>query len=442
MADDRFWDPQSDNQGKWYASTYPGGGALGIGDDKETAALVGTSSGGALATVSAVNAINPNKTIVLSITRPLMIHKSNRLQAHPGGPKLRSPGSHYPRTKLTMPPVKVTTTGKSGLPLKVIKSTVKMPDNFCYAPSDLTEAMDQGACGSCWAFSLCHMLADRVALMTNGKTRAALSTRQIMECGDYMNGIKSIGCDGNDPYIVVKSIQEKPINMQARDQYPHHYDQSNTDPSACVLVDSTNGYSVSCKSAFMISEPIGHPGDAANKRNIENMKQHIYNEGPIIGTFTCYHEFVDYDGLTIYEPSEDTKSEEAGGHAIELIGWGKDPATGTSYWVGRNSWGEKWPSQHRKCAGVGYFYFKMGENACKIEEYASGATPIIHNANKAPKNGDGSIPGMSCGAQNLINGVRVGSTSIQPYHIAIPLAVIAFGYVVWYYRDDIKKKIH
>jgi len=421
MADDLFWDPKRDNTGKWYASTYPGGGAA-VGE------LAGTAVGGALSTVAASSGSNPNKTIVTTVSKPMMAHGSHRLQAHPGGPKLRSPGSRYPKTKFTMPPVKSTTSGKSNLPLRVLKSTAKLPENFCYAASDLSEQMNQGGCGSCWAFSLAHMMADRVTLMTNGKVRACLSTRQIMECGDYMNGVENTGCQGNDPYTVINSIQNKPINLMARDQYPRAYDATDTDPKACTEVDPSSGFSVSCKSAFMISEPITEPGDAANKRNIQNMKSHIYNEGPILCTFTCYNEFIDYDGLTIYEPSPDVDTSGAGGHAIEIIGWGKDPASGTSYWVGRNSWDTNWPAQHRKCAGVDFFYFKMGVNACNIEEYACGATPVVHNATKAPRNGDGAFSDSSCGSGDLLGSVSGG---IKPYHVVIPLVIIGLGYLLW-----------
>jgi hypothetical protein len=444
MADDAFWDPKTDNTGKWYASTYPGGGVSGLEEEGSA------KTGGALAAVSFVaEQTNPSKTIFTTITHPPIYHDSRRFQSHPGGPKLRVPGSHYRVTGIKRPPVLASTTGKSNLPLRVIKSAVKMPTNFCYQPKDLTRPMDQGNCGSCWAFSLCHMLADRVAIMTKGKIKVPLSTRQVMECGDYMNGVSSVGCEGNDPYTVIKSIEDKPINIRARDAYQHQYDQGNTDPSACIVVDPSDGYSVSCKSSFMISESIGKPGDAANKRNIENMKQHIYNEGPVLCTFTCYKEFADYDGKTIYEPSADVDAEGAGGHAIEIIGWGKEPASGVSYWIGRNSWGPNWPADHHKCAGISFFYIRMGSNVCKIEEYACGATPIVHNASKAPKSGrqeDGSFPGsVVCHAKDLAD-VAEGLTGvnrffeIKPYHIVVPLLVIGAAYIGWKNRVQIAAK--
>lgn len=436
MADDAFWEAKKDNADKWYASTEPRGNTPAVGE-------IGPASpeGGALSAVTVAGAAgNPNKVLRATGHKTLQSHSPKRLQAHPGGPKLRSPGVKYPRTKFTMPPVRSSTAGKSSLPLRVLKSTVKLPDNFCYAASDLTEQMNQGSCGSCWAFSLAHMLADRACLATNGKVRTALSTRQIMECGDYINGVESTGCQGNDPYTVINSIQSRPINVMARDQYPRAYDGTDTDPKSCTLVDPSKGFSVSCKDAFMISEPVNEPGDAANLRNIENMKSHIFNEGPILCTFTCYNEFIDYDGLTIYEPGLDVDTAGAGGHAIEIIGWGKDPTSGTSYWVGRNSWDPNWPAKHKKCAGVDFFYFKMGSNVCNIEEYAVGCTPIIHNESKAPRNGDGAFKDapVECRAGDAIHNVGLGG-GIRPIHVVLVVAAVAAVYVAWEKREDIKK---
>lgn len=428
MADDRFWAPEreSENADKIYSATSPGG----MTDANAFYAhAVSTSLPSFSSTGYGSN--------ILKLTKPPILHSAKRLQTHPGSPKLRSPGSRYKVTKFKAPPLKASSTGARGLPHRVLQSSYRMPDNFCYAPNDLTESLNQGSCGSCWAFSMCHMLADRVSIKTNGKIKVPLSPTHVMECVEYPEGISHGGCEGNDPYTAVASVQNKPINIRALSQYKPYTAEPVTDGS-CPEVTS-DVYSVSCEKAFMISEPIGTPGDEANKRNVENMKQHIYNEGPIIGTFNCPEEFSHYDGLTIYEPGPDVDITNAGGHAIELIGWGKDPKTGVQYWVGRNSWGSAWPSSHKPCAGVSYFYFKMGSNVLNIEAYAAGAIPIIHNPNKAPKNSKtAAFPGSPSTCSSDYHALRSASSLLSPKHVLIPIVVGVGAWFAWKHRDDIK----
>jgi len=34
-----------------------------------------------------------------------------------------------------------------------------------------------------------------------------------------------------------------------------------------------------------------------------------------------------------------------GGHAVKILGWGKDSATNKNYWLAQNSWGTSWGSK-------------------------------------------------------------------------------------------------
>lgn len=358
--------------------------------------------------------------------------------------KPRDPNKPYAKTGIIAPPVLASTAGASLLPLRDIASRFSMPDHFCYAPRDLVEPLDQGSCGSCWAVSLCHMLGDRVAVQSNGHIKALPSPTQLMECSDYLNGVATVGCDGNDPYIALKSIQDKPIYLNAKDQYPHPYDGHNTDSGSCALGDDPSTFGVSCKSACIITEPIQKPGDATNRRNVESIKRHIYFEGPVVATFKCLDEFADYDGLTIYEPPRGASLDGVGGHAIEIVGWGKEPhAGGASYWVCRNSWGQKWPQKHKTCAGIGFFYFKMGSNVCGIEEHVCAAMPVVRNPDKAPKHKDGAFPDAICTIEDLIDDGWEAATrhngKIKLFGAIV--AVVGVSAAVWYVVRKRKSKM-
>ena len=44
-----------------------------------------------------------------------------------------------------------------------------------------------------------------------------------------------------------------------------------------------------------------------------------------------------------------------GGHAVKIVGWGKDAATKVDFWIVENSWGPEWGEN-------GFFKIKFGEN--------------------------------------------------------------------------------
>jgi C1A family cysteine protease len=63
-------------------------------------------------------------------------------------------------------------------------------------------------------------------------------------------------------------------------------------------------------------------------------------------------------------------------HAVELIGWGTQRASGSTpaidYWIMKNSWGTSWGEK-------GYFRMKRGVNMCGMNEYYY--FPILTAAN-------------------------------------------------------------
>jgi len=323
------------------------------------------------------------------LSKPAFRHPSYRTVSL-GKLQLRKPGQTYEtNTKFVKPPANVVTSGATLLPHKKIVATgFVLPKNFCWSPAELTMEQNQGACGSCWAFCIAHMVADRVSVATKGRTMSAISTTEIMECSDYDKGCSPVGCEGNDPFVALSSLVTKNVKLCAVTGYPRTYTGANTNASMCSPSSCASKYYVTVSNPAMLCEAIGAPGDEANKRNVANMKQHIYNEGPIIAVFSCPEEFSNYDGLTIYEPPQGTDIDNIGRHAIEVVGWGKDDESGVEYWICRNSWGDNWPSKHRKCSGKAFFYMKAGSDVCHIESYAASVDVKTQSASLAPKDPD------------------------------------------------------
>jgi hypothetical protein len=117
---------------------------------------------------------------------------------------------------------------------------------------------------------------------------------------------------------------------------------------------------------------------------IESIKREIYKWGPVVGSFTVFPDFLEYDGLTIYEgpkdvpkdgskddskdDSKDGPKEGLGGHAVKILGWGKE--NGIDFWWIANSWSTSWGLS-------GYFRMKMNIEICQLENNVVGFIPDL-----------------------------------------------------------------
>jgi hypothetical protein len=214
-------------------------------------------------------------------------------------------------------------------------------------------------------------ISDGVAISTGGIMQRPLSVRQIMECSAYEASSQPGGCDGNDVAVAAQSLVESQTLLVLAETYPRAYSPQGISTSDCgSFSPDRNGNFAALRTAFSVIEPIGAVGDAAHKRNIENMKQHIFQEGPIVTCMNLSEELANYDGVSIFEPSEASKNDPPlGGYAVEVLGWGVDPTSKVKYWVCRNAWGQGWPPFHKRCAGVGFFYVRMGVDCMQMESW-------------------------------------------------------------------------
>jgi C1A family cysteine protease len=363
-------------------------------------------------------------------------HPSQRFSVvhNKGTLKLRNPNIPYRSYGFTARPAKCSIVGAKGLPVRDTISAVKMPNSFCYIPKELTRVRDQGSCGSCWAMATTSMIADRVSIKTNGKVRCSISPQQLMECASYIDGSSPIGCEGNDPFTALSTIKERPIYLMAEKAYPRIYSAEPSDSSSCMLNIDPTTYSVTATEAFMITEDIPKlltPEDKQRivNKNVENMKQAIYNEGPIVVVFCVPDDFSNYDGVSVYEPPEGFDPDTSTSwHAVEMVGWGVDKKSGVPFWICKNSWGDLWPHNHVTGSGMGFFYISMYKNTCCIEQYAAAITPKIYNKSKANKTEDDVYPGEAVidGKTNIIKGL-----------ITIAYAgglILLIGGGIWYYN--------
>lgn len=449
MADDTFWNNASSTLDKSYAELTSGGvvraalySTMRANRPRAAADPTVSSTRAAISAAAASTGI-PKAQIFASIPTKMKHSAARFASPARGALVLRSPSTRYKATGFIARPAKSIVTGSAALPLRTLKSPSKMPENFCYTPSELTQVRDQKQCGCCWAVASTSMIADRVYVKSGFKTRCALSPVQLMECASYPEGVPAVGCEGNDPYTALLAVKNKPVYLRADKEYPRvDYTVKSSAKNCAADSDSAGStYGVTAGDVFMVCREI--PDDASDsekdaliKENVENMKQTLYNEGPLVSVFAVPDDFVDYDGNTIYQsPAGWSHETSESWHAVELVGWGKDAASGQEYWVCRNSWGDGWPVSRKTCAGMGFFYIALGKNMCGIEQYAAGVTPEVVNASKAATTANNLFPGCDDSSTRP-------SAAVFNLRTAVLVAVIVGStYALYHNREKIKRML-
>jgi len=78
------------------------------------------------------------------------------------------------------------------------------------------------------------------------------------------------------------------------------------------------------------------PNSSKSFNGVAAIQQELMTNGPLQAGFTVYNDFFSYSS-GVYKP---TSSTEAGGHAVEIVGWNTD--SNGVYWIVKNSWGTGW----------------------------------------------------------------------------------------------------
>jgi len=287
----------------------------------------------------------------------------------------------------------------------------------------LTPPIDQGKCGSCWAFSAVSMLSDRFNIQSMGMMHVVLSPTKLILC-DFQGkelevdhpednivkvtninkgSISNSACYGNSLvdacrylYLIGAPTEEcvpytKRLGMQSEFQKIGTF----TNVDQLPLCSTVSGILGDMCSNFYNDDKVGieggtparffkayHyysiPGVASDNGNELNIRDNIYKWGPVSSGMQLYPDFYTFDTKNIYEWNGE--GPKIGGHAIEIVGWGEEYKK--KYWIVKNSWGVEWGDK-------GYFRILRGVNMCEIEANCIGMVPdYFYPNNYKDKNHD------------------------------------------------------
>lgn len=227
-----------------------------------------------------------------------------------------------------------------------LSAVADLPENFDSRqqwPECIHPIRDQGKCGSCWAFAASEVLSDRFCIASNGAVNVILSPQDMVSC-DYLDH----GCNGG--ILTLSWTYLKYFGIVSDECKP--YSSGAGEVEKCPLFKKGN-----CK-----SENVTYQKYKASKfyspKSIDEIKRDIQTNGPLESGFSVFDDFLSYKS-GIYKKNSGAKM--LGGHAVKIIGWGKE--NGTEYWIVANSWSEKWGIEGT---------FKIAFNECGIENVIAG----------------------------------------------------------------------
>jgi cathepsin B len=203
-------------------------------------------------------------------------------------------------------------------------------------PGKIHPIRDQAQCGSCWAFGATEALSDRFAIASNGATDVVLSAQDLVSCDS-----DNYACQGG--YLSNAWNYLLNTGAVADDSFPYTSGTGNVEQCPANL-----GHKYKCQA-----------GTVQQYSSVDAIKTAVQANGPVETQFSVYGDFYNYKSGVYQHVTGGLE----GGHAVKIIGWGTDEASGLDYWLIANSWGTGWGES-------GFFQIKQGDCGVDSNAYA------------------------------------------------------------------------
>jgi len=235
---------------------------------------------------------------------------------------------------------------------------------------------DQGSAGTCWTFSTVANIEGQWFLAGNDLTK--LSEEYLVDCDssqDAATGHADCGIFGGWPYLAYDFVIGAK-GVPTEEAYPYCAGGGTGSCYPCYAPGTSESlcgpgpYPTSCErheqecklpaSFDMLGTLSSWIAVSADEAEIA---QQLETVGPLSALFDAtqlqYYQGGIWDGVREGGNPKLGCSTTMLNHAVLLVGYGTDAASGMDYWLVKNSWGENWGED-------GYFRITRGTGACGI----------------------------------------------------------------------------